>query len=305
MPFDVDLGPDRLGRAVAVYSRCTSEAPNGRYAVNLVAAYDTGRGCDLYRYDFATGRESRIRSTSTPGGSGSCRRSGRTGSPSRASGKQRRGKAGALTYIYTRRLDRPEPLPAAARRAVRAVALGARRLGGGKPAVRRLVGGPGPTALDLRQRQLAVTWGYRLPGGASGSQIQLDTLSGATKVIARADTHRMPNVTVVFGSLAHEGLFWVQQGNDDSTAPSLFNTFRRYNPDNGQTTIAPAPEFLTSSVRDDRLVLYTRAVEPIRSSNRIPPAGRPLRVAPFRPTAWSPARRPPTAIVPAVAPRGR
>jgi hypothetical protein len=47
-PFDVDLGPDAAGRTVAVYSRC-------------------GGGCDLYRYDFATGHERRLARPSTAG----------------------------------------------------------------------------------------------------------------------------------------------------------------------------------------------------------------------------------------------
>lgn len=53
VPFDVDLGPDRRGRALAVYSRCrrppvTTWQLNGR------------RGCDLYAYRFSTRRQVRL-----------------------------------------------------------------------------------------------------------------------------------------------------------------------------------------------------------------------------------------------------
>lgn len=51
-PFDVDLGPDRRGRTVAVYSRCKRP---------LVQGYVDGRrGCDIYSFSFASGRETRV-----------------------------------------------------------------------------------------------------------------------------------------------------------------------------------------------------------------------------------------------------
>ena len=43
--FAVDLGPERSGKVVAVYTRCT-RAPT--YEPHDEGSY----GCDLYRYDF-------------------------------------------------------------------------------------------------------------------------------------------------------------------------------------------------------------------------------------------------------------
>jgi hypothetical protein len=63
VPFDVDLGPAADGSAVAVYSRCRVEGPAGGF---IVASYLKGRGCDIYRYDFATGRESKVDAVSSP-----------------------------------------------------------------------------------------------------------------------------------------------------------------------------------------------------------------------------------------------
>ncbi len=48
--FDVSLGPDSRGRVVALYTRC-------RIAT---------RGCDVYRYDLRTRRESMLRTVSSP-----------------------------------------------------------------------------------------------------------------------------------------------------------------------------------------------------------------------------------------------
>lgn len=52
-PFDVDLGRGADGRVQAVYSRCAVPGEPGA---------DPGRGsdCDLYRYDFAAARETRL-----------------------------------------------------------------------------------------------------------------------------------------------------------------------------------------------------------------------------------------------------
>lgn len=49
-PFDVDLGPGASGGTVAVYSRCT-----GQRRV----------GCDIYKFDFATGKETAVSAANT------------------------------------------------------------------------------------------------------------------------------------------------------------------------------------------------------------------------------------------------
>jgi hypothetical protein len=57
-PFDVDLGHDRNGRLVAVYSRC-------REALREDGANFGRRGCDIFRYAFATARETKVESVSS------------------------------------------------------------------------------------------------------------------------------------------------------------------------------------------------------------------------------------------------
>ena len=53
-PFDLDLGPDARGRAVAVYSRCAG-----------ATAALPDRRCDVYQLSLASGRERRLRRVST------------------------------------------------------------------------------------------------------------------------------------------------------------------------------------------------------------------------------------------------
>jgi hypothetical protein len=73
VPFDVDLGPGPDGRLNAVYSRCRVEPGGGDPRVRQWAAgtpqWSSGRGCDLYRFAFASGRETPIRIANTPNAS--------------------------------------------------------------------------------------------------------------------------------------------------------------------------------------------------------------------------------------------
>jgi hypothetical protein len=57
-PVDVDLGRDRHGRLVAVYSRC-------RRRLALDGGNFGRRGCDVFRYRFATAREHKIKAVSS------------------------------------------------------------------------------------------------------------------------------------------------------------------------------------------------------------------------------------------------
>ena len=56
VPFDVDLGPRSNGAVAATYTRCQLDAPPAERA----------RGCDVYLYDFSTGRETRVVNASAP-----------------------------------------------------------------------------------------------------------------------------------------------------------------------------------------------------------------------------------------------
>ena len=70
VPFDVDLGPDQNGDTVAAYSRCRREPgmrpPAAGNAIVQLPTWETGRGCDIYRFTFATGRETPIAVANSP-----------------------------------------------------------------------------------------------------------------------------------------------------------------------------------------------------------------------------------------------
>lgn len=134
VPFDVDLGPDRAGRTVAVYSRCRRE-PSFENTANQLPTYGSGRGCDIYEFDFARGRERKL-----------TRVSGRHSSEVLPSVwgrriafirvyERRRGDAGHVRHLY--------------------VADGRSREIRGGPR-----GSPGPLSLDLAGRRVAYAWAH-------------------------------------------------------------------------------------------------------------------------------------------------
>lgn len=141
--FDIDLGPAAGGGVAAVYSRC--ENPTGM-PLDSEQRRPPG-GCDLFRYDFATGAEQLLRGASTEQASEYL--------PSIAGDRvafarvyeRREGRRGRLPYVYVRRIAGAEH---------------SERQPGG---ARGLTGRPGPTSLDLAGRRLALTWGRRLHDG--------------------------------------------------------------------------------------------------------------------------------------------
>jgi dipeptidyl aminopeptidase/acylaminoacyl peptidase len=248
-PFDVDLGPGARGLVVAVYSRCRRE-PTG--------AYDTGRGCDLYLYDFITRRESRIRSTSVPGGSEFLPTIWGSRIAFARVWEQRKRKEGNYSYIYTRVLNRRDR---------------SQRLAGGpfgdwlaRRQAGHIVGyrgGPGPTSLDMRGTRLALSWSYLLAHGPQRrrqlSVVQLDPLRGTPRRIVQVTRQKLTDLGVLSASLAADGLYWIEKGETQLTRPDLVDSFRRYDLKSGSISLAPAPESISSAVRDGDAIFYSRA----------------------------------------------
>jgi hypothetical protein len=141
--FDVDLGPGPDGNTVAVYSRCREEVPyRGSGGPAGLPAYETGKGCALFEYDFARRVERRLRGLGLPRGS---------------SAYEPTVWRSRIAFAF-RRADRltapPEVRIGHVGGATRAVRLGPV---GRATRVDRPVGA---TSLDLRGKHLAATWRY-------------------------------------------------------------------------------------------------------------------------------------------------
>jgi hypothetical protein len=147
VPFDVDLGPDRHGRPVALYSRCSSEPPTSD---DVVPVYTQGRGCDVFRFSFATGREARVGGASTRGAS-------------EVLPSQWRGR---VAYARVRG-GRPQ------------LRVGARAVPGGPRRLAEVIG------LDLAGRRLAYAWQFDGGGEVPSELVRVVTLGRGARTIVR------------------------------------------------------------------------------------------------------------------------
>lgn len=174
VPFDVDVGPDENGRVVAVYSRCEREAstadPGFVYSMPY-PAYTRGDGCDIYRFDFATGQERKVAGASTAQASEMLPSIWGERIAFARVYEQRSGDRGRVPYLYAR------PLAGGS----------SQRLPGGS---RGASGLPGPVSLDLYGRRLSFVWNHRT-GRRSGdtggvSEVRLDTIGAGHRVLSQA-----------------------------------------------------------------------------------------------------------------------
>ncbi|MGI8623474.1 MAG: hypothetical protein ACR2NB_08305 [Solirubrobacteraceae bacterium] len=187
VPFDVDLGPDGRGGLVAAYSRCATEPDaitvRDRFGARVFArpypAWTTGRGCDVYRYDFSSGRETKLAGASTDQASEML--------PSIWKDEV------AFARVYERREGRRDDLDLD-----RLPYLYVRSLTGSSASSRRQPGSargtnglPGPTRLDLYGRRLSFVWSFSTGQADDGeiggtSEVRLDTVDGGHRVLSRA-----------------------------------------------------------------------------------------------------------------------
>jgi hypothetical protein len=168
VPFDVDLGYLGEGVEVAAYSRCRQEPQIvGGGSGGALPDWATGRGCDIYLFDFEQQRE--VKYAPTAGGRAS--EFLPTVSPAGRIAfarvyEHRHGMRGRLPYLYAKR---------------------------GSHSLRRLRGGPrgrsglpGPTSLDLSGRRLAFGWDWApRHRGIAASTVRVDTVDGSHRTLDR------------------------------------------------------------------------------------------------------------------------
>jgi hypothetical protein len=228
VPFDADLGPDEQGDTVAVYSRCGQE-PAGR----AIPQWRTGRGCDIFKFNFATGRETRVAAANGARSSEFLPTIWATRIAFARVYERRKGKAGDRAYLYARSVlgagssVRLEPGP-------RGIGTICRYPEGG--------GGPtcvdsvevGPTALDLRGRRVAFSWDARGEGicPATTASVWLDSVGGSHRRVDRACTTNLQGRSVVAPTISAGQVFYARSltGGDQGSAGSI----RRYHIGSGR-----------------------------------------------------------------------
>lgn len=232
VPFDVDLGPDRNGATVAVYSRCRREpdftTAVGNAIINQFPDWRSGHGCNLYKFDFDAGRETRLRGVSTGRASEFLPSIWRNRIAFARVYERRAGKAGQRAYLYrgsTTGRGGSERFTAGPRGTLRFCFT--RR---GKRTCRIPVE-LGPTALDLHGRQLAFAWTTAGGGCESTSGIWLDAIGEARKRIATGCSGDIQAIQLLSPTISSNRISYGYIGFGDSR----FNRIHRYVLSTGDT----------------------------------------------------------------------
>lgn len=248
-PFDVDLGPLEDGGLVAVYSRCQRDpdgADDRRIFTLPQPRHTLGRGCDVYRYDFSSGRESKIQGASTDQASEVLPSIWKDRIAFARVYERRSGDRGRYPYLYTRRL---------------AGGASDREPGGS----RGTNGLPGPVSLDLYGRRLSFVWNYSTAAARTGavagvSEVRLNTVrSGSHRLLSRARFRDTEYATFLTPQGADGRLVYgFQRVRTRGERPPESRSTRllRYRIGNGERERSVAPsQLLSSAVDGDAVVL--------------------------------------------------
>jgi hypothetical protein len=224
VPFDVDLGPRSNGSVAATYSRCRVDAPPAERA----------RGCDVYLYDFSTGRETRVIRASAPDANESWPSLWRD---TLAFAREYDAKPG-LGYLYTRSI--------ASRRA------STRMPGGARSRCEHCRELPASHAaqLDLYGRRLGFSWTYLDNGEGLDSEIRLDTIGAGHELVAHQDGGGLTQVQLGWPAFAAGELYWsISCFGDPGGCPGRYG-LRRLRYVTGDLQRAPGPSDPISHERD-------------------------------------------------------
>jgi hypothetical protein len=230
VPFDVDLGPTGGGGVIAVYSRCTAE-PKPALPNQEEVAYETGRGCDVYKLDLRSSREVRFTKANA--------RNASEFWPTYWKGRLAFARAYAskprYPYLYVKDVSSSKP---------------SRRLPGGPrgtPAT-----GSSPAQLELYGKRLGFRWRYRSERGTGTAyELRVDTVGGGR---LRIDRRIVGLTAILIGWPGFEGgrIYWSRgcfgdpQGCAGGTSELRRGTYRsRRTYEN-----AAGPRFLFAHERD-------------------------------------------------------
>lgn len=244
VPFDVDLGPDEDGDVVAAYSRCATEPDPVRvrdtFGAEVFAgpypAWTAGRGCDVFRLDLETMRESAIPGASTTASSEVLPSIWRDRVAFARVYEQRSGRRGTYPYLYTRPLDGGS----------------SQREEGGS---RGTSGLPGPVRLDLYGRRLGFVWNYAPDNDrlAGTTEVRLDTVgSRSRRVLSQANWKEQPASYV--GPTGSAGrLYYGYQRilpRGDRPPGSITSLRLRYRISTADRSLTSAPDLLVDMATD-------------------------------------------------------
>ena len=253
VPFDADLGPDENGDPVAVYSRCGLE-PSFDPRGDAPPEWRRGRGCNVFQFNFATGRETRVASVNTDSSSEFLPSIWETRIAFARVYEARGGAAGDRAYLYARSLL-------------------------GTPSSTRLKGGPrakpvetGPAALDLRGRRLAFAWATRgdCPGAITG--IWLDSVGGGQQRIQSACNTNMQGRAVVSPTISGGRVYYSRSLTGGEESGSRVRYYRIKTRERREVFSLPRGAVTATATDADRTFYLAASAFPARCTGPLPGA---------------------------------
>jgi hypothetical protein len=268
VPFDADVGPDPNGHTIVAYSRCRRDPSRRDPAIgNAIAQmpdWSSGRGCDLYKFDFTTGREAKIASANSAGASEFLPSVWKRRVAFARVYERRSGRAGERAYLYVRplaRAGRTKRLPAGSR--------SSQKFCSGKPQHCRFLVEPGPTALDLAGRRLAFGWDSGAEIGPTSS-VYLSAVSGhpSKRLLSRVVSGDIQGAEIVAPVIVDGQVVWTLTLFGDTTS----NLSQRFGIADGVASQATIPRLpadpyfrpvLASAVNGPSLVHLDSGLVPV------------------------------------------
>lgn len=230
VPFDVDVGPGEDGRPVAVYSRCAQE-PVQPSPTTALPEWPTGLGCDVVRFDFATGRESKLEGASTDESSEYLPSMWEDEVAFARTYADRDGRRGRLPYLYVRPLDGGE----------------SDRQPGGARGTDGFENGP--RAVDLYGRRLAFVWARYRPRDFEfeedyrffEDEVRLDTVGGGHERLDVISGDTVNKSVDVVSVQVHNGRVFYAQECFGDCSERFSRKLRSYRISNEDRAVADLP----------------------------------------------------------------
>jgi hypothetical protein len=223
IPFDVDVGPTSSGGILAVYSRCDIDQA---WDQHQMPDYRSGKRCDIYKLDLATGKEERFTKINSSDGSEYW--------PSYWKG----------TVAFARAYEKDPSNPNLYSKVVSSSA----------PSQQEKIGPRGsrsstPLHIELYGSRIAFAWASRDQSEASAYEIRVDTIGGSSTKLDSAAASGP--IALGWPSFDDGRLYWVRACIDETGSCSNARRFQQaaYS-GSQQPKAAESPAYVQAHERD-------------------------------------------------------
>ena len=258
VPFDVDLGPTSGGTVYAVYSRCHVDPT---WLATQMPAYETGKGCDVYKLDLSSMTEVRYTKVNASDGSEYW--------PSYWKGQLAFARAydddPGKPYLYVKTISSSAP--------------SARQPGGSRGS-----GSSTPLEIELYGTRLAFAWRYQADRDAPAYDLRMDTVGGDHIRLDSTPGGGLSSTVLGWPSFESGRLFWLRSCVGD---PGGCQSTRRFQQSQytgtPQPLVAPSPAYTQAMERDQTITWTETDVNSIYGCETDPVTTPACAIEPLRP----------------------